>query len=55
MGYDREAGTVTLRNPWGHGEPLGEDGLPRDGVNDGVFTLTMDEFEQEFDRVAYGQ
>jgi len=40
MGYDSDAGTVTLRDPWGnHPDP------------DGVFTIPLSEFENAFEVV----
>ncbi len=47
--------TVTIRNPWGKGDPLNAAGKPRDGKDDGVFTMSLDEFQQTFSDVAYGQ
>lgn len=53
LGYDRETDAVTLRNPHGQGEHNGVDGQPADGTDDGVFTLTMDEFNRLFSTVSY--
>ena len=53
LGYDPQTDTVTLRNPHGHGERRGPDGPTVDGVDDGVFTLTMDEFNALFSTVSY--
>lgn len=39
--------TVTLRNPWGQGEPRG------DGVDDGVFQLSFDEFQRLFGQLQF--
>ena len=55
LGYDPETHTIQLRNPWGQGEPADEEGNPRDGVNDGVFTMTLEEFEKNFGRVIYSE
>lgn len=54
LGYDRAADTVTLRNPHGFGEHEGDKGQVLDGISDGVFTLTIDEFNRLFSNVAYG-
>lgn len=43
---------VTLRNPWGHGEPADEYGRALDGVNDGVFSITLAEFKERFQFLA---
>lgn len=53
LSYDRETDTVTLRNPHGRNEREGADGQPLDGTDDGVFTLTMDEFNRLFSTVSY--
>ncbi|MBS2004262.1 MAG: hypothetical protein JST44_22335 [Cyanobacteria bacterium SZAS LIN-5] len=53
--YDPATKTVTIRNPWGRGEPVDADGKPRDGKDDGVFTMSLDEFQRTFSDVAYGQ
>jgi len=42
---------VTLRNPWGKSE-LGADGKPRDGVDDGVFEMPLEEFMKTYQAVA---
>jgi hypothetical protein len=38
---------VTLRNPWGSGEPRG------DGVDDGVFKLPLSEFQKLFGQLQF--
>lgn len=38
---------VTLRNPWGEGEPRG------DGVDDGVFKLRLDEFQRLYGQLQF--
>lgn len=55
IGYDRSSDTVTIRNPHGHGEVVGADGLPLDGKDDGVFRLKMDEFNRLFSNVSYSE
>ncbi len=54
-GYDPDTDTLTLRNPWGRAEWTNEDGQPRDGVDDGTFTMTVEEFHNTFSTVAYGE
>jgi hypothetical protein len=46
VGYDPRSGTVTLRNPWGENE-RGD----RDARNDGLFTMSLHEFQATFSRV----
>ena len=53
LAYDPSTDNVTIRNPHGRGEHDGKDGKPLDGVDDGTFTLTMDEFVRLFSIVAY--
>lgn len=54
-GYDPATRTVTVRNPWGSGEPVDADGNALDGTNDGTFQMPLDQFMRNFDRIAYGQ
>lgn len=51
--YDPDTGMVTLRNPWGYGEPEDENGNTRDGRMDGEFTMSYEEFCKTFDWVTY--
>jgi hypothetical protein len=46
VGYDPRNGTVTLRNPWGEDE-RGD----RDSRNDGLFTMSIQEFQTTFSRL----
>lgn len=39
LGYDKETGMVTVRNPWGQNERA-----DRDGVNDGTFEMPLKHF-----------
>ena len=50
-GFDQDNGTVELRNPWGNFEPQ-EDGEALDGRNDGIFELTIPEFQKNFGHIA---
>lgn len=45
VGYNDDTQLIKLRNPWGATEFTGK---YTDGVNDGVFEMTIDEFRQEF-------
>ncbi len=57
IAYDPKTDRVTLRNPWGQGgkraEPQKADGSAKDGKLDGVFQLTIAEFDSMFSTVAY--
>lgn len=55
LAYNPETRTITLRNPWGSGEPLGPDGNALDDANDGVFRLSLEEFARNFSGLAYSQ
>ncbi len=52
-GFDEKTGKVTLYNPWGSNEPENASGKPRDGEDDGVFQLTLEELKT-FDKLAFG-
>lgn len=54
-GYDPETRMVTVRNPWGRGEPEDADGNAKDGKDDGTFTMTLDEFYRNFHSVQYAR
>lgn len=54
VGYDEKEGIVTLRNPWGHGEPTHPDGTTFDGADDGVFRMTLRQFKRNFLLVSFG-
>lgn len=49
LGYDRASDTVTLRNPWGHGELTDPSGAPIDGNDDGIFAMSLSQFTANFD------
>jgi hypothetical protein len=53
IAYDRKSDMVTVRNPWGRGEPVDAQGRPKDGVDDGIFTIKLTEFDQYFSMIAY--
>jgi len=53
--YDPATRTVTLRNPWGRGEWSDEAGNARDGSDDGVFTMPLEEFDDMFTTVSYAE
>jgi hypothetical protein len=49
MGWDEATETLTIRNPWGHGERNDD----ADTTDDGIFTMTLDEFLANFTTIAY--
>ena len=51
-GVDYEDGKVSLRNPWGSTEPQGKDGKALDGRDDGIFELSIDDFQKNFQKIA---
>lgn len=52
IGYDRKTDLITIRNPWGpDGEPKGIKNP--DSTKDGVFKLTMKEFNDLFSCIAF--
>lgn len=55
LAFDAATDTVTLRNPWGHAEPRNASGGAADGTDDGVFTMTLEEFNQNFTTIGYEQ
>lgn len=52
LSWNEDEGTVGLRNPWGRGEPVNENGKARDGRDDGRFQLSLEEFLQNFRAVT---
>ena len=55
LSFDPASDTITLRNPWGRGEPVNASGQPLDGNNDGTFTMTLAEFDEYFSNICYEQ
>lgn len=52
LDYDKETDMLTVRNPWGSGEPE-KDGVVIDGRNDGIFKMKTDDFYKYFSMLAY--
>lgn len=52
LAVDEKKGSVKVRNPWGHREPLNAKGKPRDGKDDGVFELSFAEYARDFGRFS---
>lgn len=55
LGFDSKTDKVKIRNPWGHTEAQDSNNNARDGRDDGIFELTIDEFYRAFSMVAYEQ
>ena len=53
LDYNEKTDKITLRNPWGHTETKGADGRAKDGNDDGIFQMTLDEFDKTFSIIAY--
>lgn len=57
LGFDPNTRTVTLRNPWGKNDPFDPDlksvqrVLDKDGNDTGQFTISLEEFHQNFSKV----
>lgn len=51
LGWDRSTETLTVRNPWGRRERSDTS----DGVDDGTFTMTLDEALSTFATIGYEQ
>jgi Ca2+-binding EF-hand superfamily protein len=52
-GYDANTKEVILRNPQGEGEPQGSDGKAKDGQDNGVFRMSLSQFQKKFDRLSH--
>jgi hypothetical protein len=52
IGYDAETKMVTVRNPWGHGEPLDENGQPKDGKDDGIYQMPIADLPKFYDNMS---
>ena len=48
LGINREQDELTLKNPWGRGEAA-----DHDGTNDGIFTLTQDQFFANYSLIEF--
>ena len=53
LDYNPKTDIITLRNPWGQGETKGKDGQAKDGNDNGVFEMTLDEFDKTFSIISY--
>ncbi|MBX9880320.1 MAG: hypothetical protein K2Y22_17815 [Candidatus Obscuribacterales bacterium] len=53
LGYDRDAKTIEMLDPNHYLEPVDKKDFAKDGVRDGKFTLTMEEFRGSCDELSY--
>ena len=53
LDYDPEADKVTIKDPNRQVERKDTYNSSKDGIRDGIFTLTMDEFHKYFSHIAY--
>lgn len=52
LDYDSETKTVTIGNPWGHGELVDRIGIPIDGRNDGRMRLSLEQVRRHFSHLT---
>ena len=52
LGYDPRTTRLKLRDPYGKGDVMNPDGLPRDGVDDGVFEVSLRELNMYASHIA---
>jgi YD repeat-containing protein len=52
LDYDGDKKIVTVRNPWGYRELRDEHGHALDGVDDGVFKVSLEDFQKHFAYMA---
>lgn len=53
LSYDNDAKTVEMLDPNHYLEPVDKKDFPKDGIRDGKFTLTMEEFRGSCDELSY--
>jgi hypothetical protein len=53
LDYNSKTDKVKLRNPWGYTEASDKSGNPLDGVDDGIFELTLAQFDKTFSQISY--
>ena len=53
LAYNATTDQITLRNPWGHGEPRNAAGQVADGNDDGTFTMSLSDFNSYFNVLCY--
>ena len=51
IGYDTQSKQLIIRNPWGRTEPRDSQGRPKDGVDDGVYRMSLEEVRKTFKRL----
>lgn len=53
LNYNSSTDEVTIRNPWGYAELTNSDGHAKDGVNDGEFTMSLEDYADTFSFILY--
>ncbi|MFN8672089.1 MAG: C2 family cysteine protease [Candidatus Sericytochromatia bacterium] len=53
IGFDPKTNSVEIRNPWGKGDALDLNSEARDGNNDGIFRISLEEFYKTFNLISY--
>ena len=53
IGYDPQSKMVAIREPNGYFEPCDANGVPEDGIRDGVFKISLTRFRKNFTGLAY--
>jgi hypothetical protein len=53
IGFDPKTNTVEIRNPYGKGDPLDHNLLAKDGSNDGIFKISLEELYKNFTLISY--
>ncbi len=53
VAYLENANRVVLRNPHGEHEPLDQRHRVKDGDDDGVFSMSLEEFDKTFEQITY--
>jgi len=56
IGFDAATNMVKIRNPWGHGgEPEDSNHGARDGIDDGIFSLSLEALKKDFDSIQFAR
>jgi hypothetical protein len=55
LNYNQATRMITILNPWGFQEPEDANGKPLDGKDDGIFTISLSDFNKKFTGLAYSK
>lgn len=53
--FDTTNREVTMRNPWGSREPRNASGAPLDGKDDGIFKVSLEQFQSNFSDIEWSK